>query len=241
MEFYGFSRCGEVFQQLETESGQLASHGRNRIGFDEDIPPFLLRSVKPIVERHVNLVPQWCSELLISWRDEANTDPELGVDRPFECRAITRYRRGVIWIAPPAAGLSQPRRTEALLHEFSHLQLAPIQSHVERLTADDDAARAVLIDKIEQTIESLVKSYLMKDGAGESFMRKFVEGKVAEYDLLDVGAASEPEINDRPPVLSTSGYEQPGSQRDVGSGSTEAAPDTTPTENRNMNVPERLR
>jgi hypothetical protein len=120
---------------------------------------------------------------MISWKEEGSVDPELGVQRPFECRPITRYRRAIIWVTPAAAGLSPRRRTEGILHELCHLQLAPLKRHMESVAPDNDMIKRMLVDQIEQTIESLVQAYLMKDDASASFMRKFAKGGLAEHDL----------------------------------------------------------
>ncbi len=187
MEFYGFSQCGEMFRKLSSHGQDPATNGQRKVGFEEDIPPFLLRQIRPVIRKHINIIPHWCTELLISWREAPTEDPELGVERPFECRPITRYRRAVIWAAPPAAGLSRPRRTEALLHEMCHLQLAPLQRQIEALLPENDALERTVVDQIEQTIEGMVQAYLMKDDANASFLRALARGSVNEHDLPPLG------------------------------------------------------
>lgn len=172
MKSYGFTQCGEMFQPLPEPETRVEVYGNRKVEFSEDVPPFLFRHVLPVVRRHVNLIPHWCDQLTILWRPEGNEDPELGTERPLECRPVTRYRRALVWVTPAAAGLSSQNRTEGILHELMHLQLAPLMRLVETEGAELDNQPKVcrlMTDRLEQTIQSLVQAYLMKNKAGESF------------------------------------------------------------------------
>lgn len=97
-----------------------------RIRFTTGTPAEARSAIEPYLSKWLGLVPTWCHELVISWKDD-DTDGALSVVPLYD------YRRAEIDVLPNFLTSPEECREQDSVHELMHVPLAPLMAVVEGL------------------------------------------------------------------------------------------------------------
>ena len=123
------------------------------ITWSRDIPPEIVKMVKPLVTKHLHLIPGWCNTLAIRFgeADEARIVAHV--------RADFQYRQARMTICPNIVNESAADRERTIVHEFYHIPFAPIYDWTRKLIEAffDDEMQKKLMSELADLEEGLVQ------------------------------------------------------------------------------------
>lgn len=119
----------------------------------ENFPDELLTPLEIIINRHLGILPDWCRLLTILWDTEMPNTELASMNFDYAYRWAT-LRVGSAWVERNAAD-----REQDILHEFFHVQLAPLgwaHLELERVLSDTVNYKASVNEQFTQRMEMCV-------------------------------------------------------------------------------------
>jgi hypothetical protein len=102
------------------------------------MPPEVRAAVRPLLLAHLWLVPAWCRELLVTWKDRHHHD--TGGTITASSGSDPQYRYARLALHAPWLDSSRSQRRREIIHELLHIPLAPLidyhEDAIDRLFAD---------------------------------------------------------------------------------------------------------
>lgn len=121
----------------------------------EGMPPEVRRAAEPTFVRFQWLLPTWCHVLTVGYENSQD------LSAVATCDAEPEYRQARITINQAWLEQSASDRRAAIVHELSHLVLAPLakfaESMVEKLF--NEPARSIMDEQFRVAMESTVEDF----------------------------------------------------------------------------------
>jgi hypothetical protein len=124
-----------------------------RVTFAGSVAPDVASAIRPVIAKWLWILPSWCHELHVKDAPD-DRDAVLSIGLQHEYRRATLYA-GVVWL-----GESKDDRERAVVHELTHVILAPMSDFsddlVNKTCRDNDTLRGWANEQNRRAVESVV-------------------------------------------------------------------------------------